>query len=165
MLNIRGIGNQPRKPDRSRKQERKHKSGLIRGESSDATREKDFSQAVSAGAEEIRLQDLQQYITRISEQGECLKRHPNQKEFLKYKALVRGFMRKIVRESMHVRKQKVYKKEREYVTADIVDEQLYELGRYVLLEEEDNLALAATIDRITGLIFDSYELISGGNEP
>jgi len=100
--------------------------------------------------------DLHAFIVKIDKQGERLRDHPNKKEFLKYKALISRFMKKIIRESMKIKKQKIYKKEREYIITQLIDEKLFELGHYLMLEEADHLIIAEKIDIIKGMIFDSF---------
>ena len=57
----------------------------------------------------------------------------------------------------------IYKKEREYVTADIINEKVFQLGQYILAEESERLVIAAQIDEIRGLIYDSVNELREGN--
>ena len=127
----------------------------------DATQHVDasFSKTLNSAREQVHIEDLHQFIGEIQEQGDILKQYPNKKEFLKYKALISTFLRRVVQDSLRVNKKQIHRKNQEQVTAEIIDEKLYKLGQYILLEEEETLEVAAAIDEIRGLIFDSFERV------
>jgi len=113
----------------------------------------DFTSALEE-AEAARLEaDLDTFVSEIMAQGERLKQHPNRNEFLRYKAMVARFLKRILKLAMKTGKTR--RRDREYVYMDILDSKLYELGHYLLLEEAETMTIAAAIDEIKGLLYDS----------
>jgi len=116
---------------------------------------RDFAAALDE-AEAVRLEsDLDAFVGEIMAQGERLKQHPNRHEFLRYKAMVARFLKRILKLAMKTGRTR--RRDREYVFMDIIDGKLYELGHYLLLEEAETIALAAAIDEIKGLLYDSLK--------
>ena len=93
-------------------------------------------------------------------QGERLRERQTRAEFLRYKALVSRFLRRIISLSLKIKTTR--KRNTEYISTRIVDEKLFQLGQYLLLEETDTLELAARIDEIKGLVYDSMKTIKEG---
>lgn len=113
----------------------------------------DFAAALDE-AEATRLEsDLNAFVGEIMAQGERLKEHPTRHEFLRYKAMVARFLKRILK--LALKTGKTRRGDREYVFMDIIDGKLYELGHYLLLEEAETIAIAAAIDEIRGLVYDS----------
>ena len=123
--------------------------------------EPDFLEALETLSETNNPENPAEIIALIEAQGDMLKQNPNRQEFLKYRQLIRKFLKKVINGSFSITKQKVYKKEREYISVKIIDEKLFELGRYMLLEEAETIQLAAKIDEIKGLVYDSARDAAG----
>jgi len=126
-----------------------------------ATAATGFLRALEISSDRAVPEDPSEIIAGIEAQGELLRRNPGRQEFLKYRQLVRKFLKKVVDGSFSITKQKIYKKEREYISVKIIDEKLFELGRYLLLEEAETIELAARIDEIKGLVYDSARDAAG----
>ena len=143
-----------------KKKKKTGKSGKIT-RSSDDQGDPGFLEALESIAEGEAPENPADFISRIEAQGELLKQNPGRQEFLKYRQLIRKFLKKVVDGSFSITKQKVYKKDREYITVKVIDEKLFELGKYLLLEEAETIELAARIDEIKGLVYDSARDASG----
>ncbi len=162
MFNLRKLSNLTSKSSRtgSKKNKKRIKSGKNQEIS---LQESSFSETLSKVENEVNFDNIEQYLQAIEKQGEKMQERPNRQEFLRYKSLIKRFLKRIMMDSVKVRKQKVYKKDREYVIVDIIDEKLYRLGQYILLEESEHIILASKIDEIRGLLYDSVRDIEGRN--
>ncbi|MCK5267586.1 MAG: DUF327 family protein, partial [Spirochaetes bacterium] len=134
MFNLRKLSNLTSKSSKtgSKKNKKRIKSGKNQEIS---LQESSFSETLSKVENEVNFDNIEQYLQAIEKQGEKMQERPNRQEFLRYKSLIKRFLKRIMMDSVKVRKQKVYKKDREYVIVDIIDEKLYRLGQYILLEE------------------------------
>lgn len=162
MFNLRKLSNLTSKSSKtgSKKNKKRIKSGKNQEIS---LQESSFSETLSKVENEVNFDNIEQYLQAIEKQGEKMQERPNRQEFLRYKSLIKRFLKRIMMDSVKVRKQKVYKKDREYVIVDIIDEKLYRLGQYILLEESEHIILASKIDEIRGLLYDSVRDIEGRN--
>jgi len=120
----------------------------------------DFASALDEAEAEALEADLENFVEAIRQQGEKLKQHQNRAEFLRYKAMVSRFLKRIISVSMKISKTR--RRNTEYISTRIVDEKLFQLGQYLLLEESETLELAARIDEIKGLVYDSVRTIREG---
>lgn len=145
------------------KQAAKRKKSRRSGEAAARTAGRDFAgeleQAAAEQFENELIADLEEFICEINSQGERLKEHPNRREFLKYKSMIRRFLKQVVEGSLRVRRQKVYKRDRELISTELIDEKLYRLGHYLVLEEAEHLNIAGDIDEIRGLLYDSLDTV------
>ena len=120
----------------------------------------DFASALDEAEAEALEADLELFVEAIREQGERLRERQTRAEFLRYKAMVSRFLRRIVSLSLKIKTTR--RRNTEYISTRIVDEKLFQLGQYLLLEETDTLELAARIDEIKGLVYDSMKTIKEG---
>lgn len=158
MFDIRKLGLGLLKSGPTPKGSKKKKTGAtgsIDSHHEDGITEKDFGEILEAATAPLTKETVADIVAALEAQGDVLKENPSRQEFLKYRQLVKNFLKFIVQESFSVTKQKVPKKEREYISLKIIDERLYELGKYILLEEAEAIAIAARIDEIRGLVYDS----------
>lgn len=158
MFDIRKLGLGLTKNNPALKGSKKKKTGAtssIDSHHDDAVTEKDFGEILDAATAPLSKETVADLVAALEAQGDVLKENPGRQEFLKYRELVRKFLKFIVQESFSVTKQKAPKKEREYISLKIIDERLYELGKYILLEEAEAIGIAARIDEIRGLVYDS----------
>ena len=110
---------------------------------------------------DLRLLDesIELFMGEVMKQGERLKHAPNKREFFRYKSMISRFLKEVVDRSLKT--VQTQRRGREYVFADIIDEKLLKLGHYLLLEEADTIEIAATIDEIKGLLYDSFKASKG----
>jgi uncharacterized protein YaaR (DUF327 family) len=134
------------------------KKGLLSLQGS-AANSVDFAQALNEADAQLLEEDLERFVGEIMKQGERLKRSPNKHEFLRYKTMISRFLKRVVEHAFKTGRTR--RRDREYVFADIIDEKLFELGHYLLKEEAETVELAATIDEIKGLLYDSLRLSKG----
>jgi len=126
---------------------------------SDSSLSIDFAQALDEAEVQLLDEDLERFVGEIMKQGERLKQTPNKREFLRYKAMISRFLKQVVEHAFKTGRTR--RRDREYVFADIIDEKLFELGHYLLLEEAETVAIAAAIDDIKGLLYDSLKMSKG----
>ncbi|MDR2733492.1 MAG: YaaR family protein [Spirochaetota bacterium] len=119
----------------------------------------DFAHALEEADLRLLDEDLERFMGEIMRQGERLRQSPTRQAFLRYKAMVSRFLKRIL--ELAVKTGKTRRRDREYVFADVIDERLLDLGHYLLLEEADSLAIAAAIDEIRGLLYDSLKMAKG----
>ncbi len=154
MLNINNLNPKKNKLSNSKRKKGSKISngsdGIIREEQSR------FINMLSTSEVENLSHNIYEFVKKIEKQGEFLKDHPNKKEFLKYKSLLQNFLRKVLKDSVVTKKVRNIKR-KEYIISDIIDEKLFELGKFILMQEKDNLAIAETIDTIKGIIYDSAD--------
>jgi uncharacterized protein YaaR (DUF327 family) len=134
-------------------------TGRLGSDTSGSAMSIDFAEALEEADARLLDENLELFMGEVMKQGERLKQSPNKREFLLYKAMISRFLKKIIERSFKTGRTR--RRDREYVFADIIDEKLVELGHYLLLEEADTVALAATIDEIKGLLYDSLKASKG----
>lgn len=156
MFNIRQLGINANREKRSAKRKKGEKTdGTASATSGSRNFTGELEQAAAEQFQDELIENLEQFINDINNQGERLREHPNHREFVKYKGMIRRFLKQVVNGSMRIRRQKIYKRDRELISTELIDEKLYQLGHYLVLEEADHLAIAADIDEIKGLLYDS----------
>ena len=93
----------------------------------------------------------------IDEQGKLLAERADVKEFEKYRRLIRDFLDEIVSNGYTFSKEDAYAsrgRHRYIATVKIVDEKLDELGKELMKEQADKIAVLHRIDDIRGLLLD-----------
>jgi uncharacterized protein YaaR (DUF327 family) len=131
-------------------------SSLLRSEELDPL---DFAHALEEADLRLLDEDLERFMGEIMQQGEHLRQSPTRQAFLRYKAMISRFLKRVL--DLAIKTGKTRRRDREYVFADVIDERLLDLGHYLLLEEADSLAIAAAIDEIRGLLYDSLKMAKG----
>jgi len=158
MLNINNLNLKKNKLSSSK---RKKKSEISsKNENLINNKQNRFINMLSSNEVENLSKNIYDFVKKIELQGDFLKEHPNKKEFLKYKSLLQNFLRKVLKDSVITKKVKNIK-QKEYIISDIIDEKLFELGKFILMQEKDNLAIAETIETLKGLVYDSAKDIIG----
>jgi len=100
---------------------------------------------------------LQEMRDTIEEQGKRLADRADVKEYEKYRRLIREFLDEIVSNGYTFTREDAYAsrgKHRYIATVKIVDEKLDELGKEVMKEQADKIAIIHRIDDIRGLLLD-----------
>ena len=109
----------------------------------------------------IEEQDLQnaliQMMEEITRQGDKLAKHRDIKDMRRYRALIKDFMNEIVNRSHAFSRENFLDRKgrhRVYGIIRIVDENLDELARELMKDEQDHLAILSKIGEIRGLLLD-----------
>lgn len=111
----------------------------------------------------IEEQELQEHLTRlmgeIKVQGERLGKHRDIRDMRKYRSLVKDFLNEVVNRSHHFSRENFLDRRgrhRVYGIIRLIDENLDELAKELMKEEQDNLVILGKIGEIEGLILDIF---------
>ena len=117
-----------------------------------------FKFTLISNIEEKDLQEkLGNMMQEITEQGEKIARHMDIKDMKKYRELVKGFLNEVVNRSHKFSRENFLDRRgrhRVYGIVKMVDENLDNLAKELVKDEEDHLAIVGTIDDIRGLLLD-----------
>lgn len=105
---------------------------------------------------QARLQGLMEEITM---QGESLGKKRDVKDMKKYRGLIKEFMNEIINRSHSFERENFLDRRgrhRVYGIIRMVDENLDELARELMKDEQDHLAILSKIGEIRGLLLDIY---------
>ena len=106
---------------------------------------------------------LQEHITAlmgaISEQGKKIGKKKDVRDMKKYRGLIKEFMNEIVNRSHTFERENFLDRKgrhRVYGIIRLIDQNLDELAKELVKEEQDNIAILAKIGEIEGLILDIF---------
>ena len=74
-----------------------------------------------------------------------------------YKKMIQEYLKSVLQYMYNVKKDISFWQTQYFMTVETIDEKLKELTDLLLIEEKDNLKIAATIDEISGLVVDIYK--------
>ena len=137
-------------------------SGIVqvRGTESRGTESADnsvFRRTLTDLSKEIYEARIAEMKNDIDEQGKLLSDRVDVKEFEKYRRLIREFLDEIVSNGYTFSREDAYAsrgKHRYIATVRVIDEKLDALGKEVMKEQADKIALVHKIDDIRGLLLD-----------
>ena len=116
-----------------------------------------FRRTLTDLSKDMHVARLQEMRDTIEEQGKRLADRADVKEYEKYRRLIREFLDEIVSNGYTFTREDAYAsrgKHRYIATVKIVDEKLDELGKEVMKEQADKIAIIHRIDDIRGLLLD-----------
>jgi len=116
-----------------------------------------FRRTLTDLSKEMHADRLREMKKAIDEQGERLADKVDVRELEKYRRLIREFLDEIVSNGYTFSREDAYAsrgKHRYIATVKIVDEKLDELGKEVMKEQADRIAILGRIDDIRGLLLD-----------
>ena len=116
-----------------------------------------FQRTLNALSKEQYETHLKELVNQIDEQGDRLEKKASIKEFEKYRQLIRNFLDEVVSNGYAFSKENAFSargRQRFFATVKVIDSKLDELGKEVLKEQSDSLAILDKIDDIRGLIVD-----------
>lgn len=111
-----------------------------------------FTEQLESARRSLQRQQLDRVLTAIEEQGRRLKERPEPDELNRYKRLVKDFLQDVVKRSFRLKV--TYTMSELFHLVETVDQELLTLTELVLARQQDVLAIAAKIDRITGMLLD-----------
>lgn len=119
-----------------------------------------FKFMLISNIEEKELQEhLSMLMGQIKVQGERLGKHRDIRDMRKYRSLVKDFLNEIVNRSHSFTRENFLDRRgrhRVYGIIRLIDENLDELAKELMKEEQDNLAILGRIGEIEGLILDIF---------
>lgn len=118
---------------------------------------KDFSQSFSFAHQRKSEQQLKEMIENIKKKGNRLTISKCYGDVAAYKRMIREYLESVLCYMYGVKKDISFWQTQYFVTVETIDSKLEELTQMLLNEEKDNLAIASTIDEITGLVVDIYK--------
>jgi len=116
-----------------------------------------FRRTLTDLSKEMHANRLQEMKKAIDDQGQLLSERVDVRELEKYRRLIREFLDEIVSNGYTFSKEDAYAsrgRHRYIATVKIVDEKLDELGKEVMKEQADRIAVLNKIDDIRGLLLD-----------
>ena len=117
---------------------------------------KDFSQSFNQAKERKSEEQLNQMIEEIHKKGNRLVITKTYGDVIAYKKLIKEYLESILKFMYDTKKDISFWQTQYFITVDTIDQKLEELTKSLLVGEEDNLNIAASIDEIQGLIVDIY---------
>ena len=116
-----------------------------------------FRRTLTDLTQEMHVARLEELRTNIDQQGSRLADRADVKEYEKYRSLIREFIDEIVSNCYNFSREDAYAsrgRHRYIATIRIVDEKLDALGKEVMRDQADRIAILGTIDEIRGLLLD-----------
>jgi len=116
-----------------------------------------FRRTLTDLSKEMHSSRLLEMKKAIDDQGELLAERVDVKELEKYRRLIREFLDEIVSNGYTFSREDAYAsrgRHRYIATVKVVDEKLDELGKEVMKEHADRIAILNKIDDIRGLLMD-----------
>ena len=107
--------------------------------------------------EDDKRKTLDEILQNLDEQGRKFQDKPTMEELLKYKALVRKFLDRTVRQSLKIHDHKGTRKvtgQKLYKQIEIIDQKLSDLTLCIIQKEGKNINLMSKLDEIRGLLID-----------
>ncbi|KOA21289.1 hypothetical protein CLHOM_04190 [Clostridium homopropionicum DSM 5847] len=118
---------------------------------------KDFSQSFSFAHQRKSEQQLKEMIENIKKKGNRLTVSKCYGDVAAYKRMIREYLESVLYYMYGIKKDISFWQTQYFITVETIDAKLEELTQMLLNEEKDNLAIASTIDEITGLVVDIYK--------
>lgn len=118
---------------------------------------KDFSQSFSFARDKKNEEQLKKMLEDIKKKGNRLVITKCYSDVHSYKKLIKEYLKSVLSQMYDVSKDISFWQTQYFMTVETIDEKLKDLTEMLLLEEKDNLKIAATIDEISGLVVDIYK--------
>ncbi len=124
--------------------------------SKSSRRESSFLEELKGAHGEKIKKQLDQLLELIDEQGERLSKKRTFKELIKYKKMIKGFVKEAVSKMYQVKEDYSPLQGKIYTVIKSVDKSLEDLTKMVVDKEEDRLNILGQLDEIRGLLIDLY---------
>jgi uncharacterized protein YaaR (DUF327 family) len=118
---------------------------------------KDFSQSFNFARDRKNEEQLKQMLDDIKKKGNRLVVTKCYSDVHSYKKMIQEYLKSVLQYMYNVKKDISFWQTQYFMTVETIDEKLKELTDMLLIEEKDNLKIAATIDEISGLVVDIYK--------
>lgn len=117
---------------------------------------KDFSQNFNFARDKRSDEELKRIQEDIKKKGSRLAITKSYADVRAYKNLIKEYLNSVLQHMYNIKKDISFWQTQYFITVDTIDQKLEELTEMLLKEEKDNLAIAGTIDEISGLVLDIY---------
>lgn len=117
-----------------------------------------FTLISNIGEQELQ-QKLGVLMEEIAGQGKRISKHRDVRDMRKYRSLIKNFMNEIVNHSHKFSRENYLDRRgrhRVYGIIKLVDENLDQLAKELMKEEQDTIAILNKIDEIRGLLLDIF---------
>ncbi|MGY0694504.1 YaaR family protein [Virgibacillus sp. FSP13] len=120
---------------------------------------KSFDGIVQSQTQKLKQQEIQQLMKDITTQGDKLARFRSFRDLVKFKRMVKGFLRETVSSGLDLQKSHSFNldgQNRKLAIIKTVDEKLIELTEEVMGQEKKTVDLLGLIGEIKGLLVNLY---------
>jgi len=125
-------------------------------ESKNSKSKLDFSDSFNQTNRSKTKEELDAYIKEIKTTGERLATTQNYTDVIKYKQVIKGYLKSIVDYVYDLNKNDSFWDKNYFTTVKTVNEKLEEITKELIYEQKENIDVAAKIDEINGLLIDIY---------
>jgi uncharacterized protein YaaR (DUF327 family) len=125
-------------------------------ESKNSKSKLDFSDSFNQTNRSKTKEELEAYIKEIKTTGERLAVTQNYTDVIKYKQVIKGYLKSIVDYVYDLNKNDSFWDRNYFTTVKTVNEKLEEITKELIYEQKENIDVAAKIDEINGLLIDIY---------
>lgn len=118
-----------------------------------------FQDLVGKQVNKLQLQQLQQLMTGIEDQGQRLARFQTLREMAKYKMLIRRFIKEAVEFGLDLKDSRSFSYDgqtQKLITVEEIDEKLMELTKAITNQQADSISLLKKLGEIKGLLINLY---------
>jgi len=118
-----------------------------------------FQKAFQSQMHQVKVQELEQLMKAITEQGNKLARFRSFRDLAKFKRMVKGFLQKAVKDGMELEQSHSFGMDgqtRQLTIVTKVDEKLLELTEEVMNQEKKTVDILGLIGEIKGLLINIY---------
>jgi hypothetical protein len=125
-------------------------------ESKNSKSKLDFSDSFNQTNRSKTKEELEAYIKEIKTTGERLVITQNYTDVIKYKQVIKGYLKSIVDYVYDLNKNDSFWDKNYFTTVKTVNEKLEEITKELIYGQKENIDAAAKIDEINGLLIDIY---------
>lgn len=125
-------------------------------ESNNSKSKLDFSDSFNQTNRSKTKEELEAYIKEIKTTGERLAVTQNYTDVIKYKQVIKGYLKSIVDYVYDLNKNDSFWDKNYLTTVKTVNEKLEKITKELIYEQKENIDVAAKIDEINGLLIDIY---------
>lgn len=132
-------------------------SPVVSDEKKNVGVKKDFSQSFNFARDRKSEEELKKTLEDIKKKGNRLALTKCYADVKAYKNLIKEYLNSVLQHMYSVSKDISFWQTQYFITVENIDIKLEELTALLLQEEKDTLAIAGTIDEISGLVVDIYK--------
>jgi hypothetical protein len=116
----------------------------------------DFSDSFNQTNKSKTKEELDIYVNEIREIGKKLVATQNYTDVIKYKQVIKGYLKSIVDYVYTLNKKDSFWDRNYFTTVKSVNENLEQITKELIYDQRENIDIAAKIDEINGLLIDIY---------
>ncbi len=116
----------------------------------------DFGDSFNETNKSKTKEELDIYVNEIRETGKKLVATQNYTDVIKYKQVIKGYLKSIVDYVYTLNKNDSFWDRNYFTTVKTVNENLEQITKELIYNQKENIDIAAKIDEINGLLIDIY---------